>query len=130
MQTRTIKQSITFKATPHQIYTALMDSRKHSKFTGSKAIIGKKKGDRFSTYDGYMEGVMLEMIPDEKIVQSWRGSDWPDGHYSEATFLLKRVDGGALLELTQTGVPDRLYEEISQGWHDFYWKPMREMLEE
>ncbi len=26
---KTIRQSVTFKATPHQVYEALMDSRKH-----------------------------------------------------------------------------------------------------
>lgn len=129
MKTKTIKQSVKFQATPHQIYEALMDSRKHSKFSGGKAIIGKKKGAKFTAYDGYIEGVILDLVPDQKIVQSWRGSDWPDGHYSEATFLLKETDGGTILEFTQTNVPDQFYEDISQGWHDFYWTPMKERLE-
>ena len=34
METKTIRQTITFKAPPHDIYEALMDSRKHAKFTG------------------------------------------------------------------------------------------------
>lgn len=129
MKTKTIKQSVTFKASPHEVYQALMDSRKHSKFTGGKASIGKKKGARFTAYDGYIEGIILDLVADQKIVQSWRGSDWPNGHYSEATFSLKQVDDGTLLELTQTGVPDQFYEDISQGWYDFYWTPMKEMLE-
>lgn len=126
---KTIKQSVTFKATPHEVYDALMDSRKHSKFTGGKASIGKKKGAKFTAYDGYIEGVILDLIPDQKIVQSWRGNDWPEGSYSEATFSLKQVNDGTLLEFTQTGVPDQFYEDISQGWIDFYWTPMKEMLE-
>ena len=129
MKTKTIKQSVTFKASPHEVYQALMDSRKHSKFTGGKASIGKKKGARFTAYDGYIEGIILDLVADQKIVQSWRGSDWPNGHYSESTFSLKQVDDGTLLELTQTGVPDQFYEDISQGWYDFYWTPMKEMLE-
>lgn len=129
MKTKTIKQSVTFKANPHQVYEALMDSRKHSKFTGSKASIGKKKGAKFTAYDGYIEGVILDLVPDQKIAQSWRVSDWPEGHYSEVTFLLKQVDDGTLLEFIQTGVPEQFYEDISQGWHDFYWTPMKEMLE-
>lgn len=129
MKTKTIKQSVTFKASPSEIYQALMDSRKHSKFTGSKASIGKKKDARFTAYDGYIEGNILDLVADQKIVLSWRGSDWPNGHYSEATFSLKQVDNGTLLEFTQTGVPDQFYEDISQGWYDFYWTPMKEMLE-
>jgi len=106
-----------------------MDSRKHSVFTGAKAGISRKIGGKFTAYDGYIEGVNVELVPDGKIVQSWRGSDWPAGHYSTATFALKEVPGGTRLVFTQTGVPDEQYGSISQGWRDYYWKPMKEMLE-
>jgi len=36
---------------------------------------------------------------------------------------------GARLTFTQSGVPDQHYRDISQGWRDYYWKPMKEMLE-
>ena len=129
MQTRTIRQTATFKASPHEVYEALMDSRKHSRFTGSKASISRKIGGKFTVYDGYIEGVNLELVPDEKIVQSWRGSDWAEGHYSRATFSLKKVEGGTRLTFTQTDVPEEQYEPISQGWRDYYWTPMKKMLE-
>ena len=129
MKTKTIRQSVRFKASTHEVYEALMDSRKHSKFTGGKASISRRIGGKFSAYDGYIEGVNLELVPDEKIVQSWRGSDWPEGHYSKATFTLKGVEGGTQLIFTQTGVPEDQYDSISQGWRDYYWKPMKEMLE-
>jgi uncharacterized protein YndB with AHSA1/START domain len=33
------------------------------------------------------------------------------------------------LTFTQTGVPDEHYEDIKQGWKDYYWGPMKQMLE-
>ena len=129
MKTRTIRQSATFKTSPHEVYEALMDSRKHAKFTDSKASISRRIGGKFTAYDGYIEGVNLELVPDAKVVQSWRGSDWPEGHYSQATFSLRQVQGGTSLTFTQTGVPEDQYEAISQGWRDYYWKPMKKMLE-
>ncbi|MGA2318205.1 MAG: hypothetical protein ABSG71_17760 [Thermodesulfobacteriota bacterium] len=48
MKTKTIRQSITFKASPHEVYDALMDSRKHAKFTGAKARISRKVGGKFT----------------------------------------------------------------------------------
>jgi activator of HSP90 ATPase len=129
MKTRTIRQTVTFKDGLHEIYEALMDSRRHARFSGEKARISRKIGGRFSAYGGYIEGVNLELVPDEKIVQSWRGSDWPAGHYSRATFSLKTVKGGARLTFTQSGVPAQYYDDIKQGWRDYYWKPMKEMLE-
>lgn len=128
MKTQTIRQSIKFKASPHEVYEALMDSRKHSRFTGSKASISRQVGGKFSAYDGSLEGESLELVPDARIVQSWRSSDWPEGHYSRATFSLKETTGGTQLTFTQTGVPEEFYEDIKQGWHDFYWEPMKSML--
>jgi activator of HSP90 ATPase len=130
MKTRTIRQSATFRASPHDVYEALMDSRKHSKFTGAKARISRKVGGRFTAYDGYIEGIHLDLKPNRMIVQSWRGSDWPKGHNSKATFSLTRVKGGTRLTFTQTGGPEKEYADIRQGWRDYYWKPMKEMLEE
>ncbi len=126
---KTIRQSVTFKASPGQIYEMLMDSRQHAKFTASKASISRKVGGKFTAYGGYISGVNLALVPNRQIVQSWRGSDWVEGHYSKATFTLVKIKGGTRLTFTQRGVPDKHYESIKQGWHDFYWKPIKAMLE-
>ena len=129
METKTVKQTVTFKASPHEVYEALMDSKKHAKFTGDKATISRKVGGKFSTFDGYSEGINLELIPDRKIVQTWRASDWPEGHYSKVTFSFKEIPGGTRLTFIQTDVPAKQYDDIAQGWRDYYWAPMKEMLE-
>jgi activator of HSP90 ATPase len=71
----------------------------------------------------------LDLVLNKRIVQAWRGSDWPKGHYSIATFSLKRIKRGTRLVFTQIGVPDREHKGINQGWRDFYWKPLKAMLE-
>ena len=129
MKTKTIKQSVNFKATPHEVYEALMDSKKHSKFTSSRASISRNIGGKFIAYDGYISGTNLELVPDKKIVQSWTCTDWSEGHFSKATFLLKKIAKGTKLVFTQTGVPEEFYEEISNGWHEHYWEHMKRMLE-
>lgn len=129
MKTRTIRQSITFKATSHDLYEALMDSRKHAKFTGEKTGISRKVGGKFTAYSGYIEGVNLDLKPDKKIVQTWRGSDWPAGHYSRVTFSFAKVKNGTRLTFRQSGVPEQFYKDINQGWRDYYWKKMKAMLE-
>ncbi len=125
---KTVRQSVTLPAKPHDVYEALMDSRKHARFTKSPATISRKVGGKFTAYDGYIEGVNLELVPDKKIVQSWRGSEWPTGHLSKATFALSRVKTGTRLTFTQRGVPDRHYVSIKQGWIDHYWMPMKASL--
>jgi activator of HSP90 ATPase len=129
MNTKTVRQTITFKAPPHDVYEALMDSKKHSKFTGDKASISRKVGGKFSAFDGYSEGTNLELEPDNKIVQTWRASDWPEGHYSKVAFTFKEIPGGTRLSFVQTDIPEKQFNDISQGWRDYYWTPMKEMLE-
>ena len=130
MKTKTLKQKVTFKASPHDVYELIMDAKKHSQFSGSRAKITKKVGDKFTAYDGYIGGKNLKLVPDKEIIQDWRGSDWPEGHYSKATFLLKKSKDGTVLEFTQTDVPAEQYEAIKTGWIEYYWDPMKEMLEE
>jgi len=126
---KNIEQEVVFKASTHDVYEALMDSRKHAEFTGDKANISREIGGAFSAYDDYIEGINLDLIQDEKIVQSWRASDWPEGHYSTVTFDFEKTEDGTRLTFTQTDVPDEFYDDISQGWYDYYWEPMKQMLE-
>lgn len=129
MKTKTIKQTVEFHAGPHEIFEALMDSKKHSAFTSSKCKIAREVGAEFSAYDGYISGENLEIVIDKKIVQSWTCTDWPSGHYSKAIFEIKKTKNGARLSFTQTGVPQDFFEEITQGWHEHYWEKMKQLFE-
>ena len=128
MKIKTLRQSITFGTSPHEVYEALMDSKKHANFTGSPASISRQVGGKFTAYDGSLEGTNLELVPDKKIVQSWRSDDWPEGHYSRVSFSLREMAGGTRLAFTQTGIPENNYEDVRRGWHEYYWDPMKQML--
>ncbi len=127
---KTIRQEVTFGARPEEIFEMLMDSKKHSEFTGEKAEISREEGGKISAYDGYILGQNTEILQNRRIVQSWRGSDWPDGHYSSAKFELEEVEGGTKLTFTQTDVPDDQYDSISDGWIEHYWDKMKKAVKE
>ena len=129
MKTKTLKQKVNFKASPHDVYELIMDSKKHAEFTNSKVKIIKKIGNKFSAYDGYIEGINLKLVPDKEIVQKWRANHWPQGYFSKATFLLKKSKDGTVLTFTQTGIPAEDYESKRTGWIEHYWEPMKKMLE-
>ena len=129
--TKTIEQTVTIKANPHDGYEALMDSEKHSQFTGAPADISREIGGSFTAYGGALSGTTIELIPDAKIVQAWRGPDkgWPPDHYSEASHALEDFGGETRLTFGQTGVPEASYEDISQGWQTYYWPKLKAFLE-
>ncbi len=129
MKTTTIRQGAMMPGTPHQVFELLMDRKKHAAFTGETAAISRRVGGSFKVYGDWATGTNLEIIEDKKIVQKWRGADWPAGHFSVVTFKLLPAPGGKTkLLFTQTDVPARLAKEIAQGWRDFYWFPMKEFL--
>lgn len=131
MKTKIIRQSEIFKAPPHEIYELLLDSKKHSKFTGSKSEIVRKVGGEFSAYDGYNRGKLLELVPNRKIVIALRHDedDWPEDHFSKITIRLSKNEDGTKLTFTQSAVPSQHAGHLAQGWKDHYWEPMKAMLE-
>lgn len=131
MKTKSFQQKVIFKASPEDVYTALMDSKKHSIFTGSKAVIGKKVNDKFSAYDGYITGKNMELIPAKKIVQTWKTTDdgWPENHYSTVEFIFKKTKEETELHFIHRDIPATVEADYAQGWKDYYWEPMKAMLE-
>lgn len=132
MKTKTITQIVFFDTSPEEVYNALMDSAKHSQFTGGKANISQEVGGAFSAWDGYIDGINKELIPGKKIVQTWRAEEdsWPRDHYSKVIYSLKSENEKTKLEFTHKGVPEDCFKSIEKGWKDFYWEPMKKIFAE
>ena len=129
MTDKTIVQLAVFETGARRVYDALMDSGRHSAFTGDTATIAAKVGGKFTAYGDYITGTFLEIVPNKKIVQRWRASDWPEGAWSKVTIELQEIRGATTLHFKQEGVPEEFAEEVAQGWHDFYWDKLRTYLE-
>ena len=131
MEMKTIEKSILIKASPHDIYETFMDSKKHSKLTESKAKINREVGGSFSIYEGAIEGKNLELIPDQKIVQSWRSVEkgWPKNHYSTITIEFESIESGTLLKFKHKDIPINSFKGVKEGWNNYYWDPLKRLLE-
>ena len=111
-------------STPQRIYEAWLSSAEHSKMTGAVANI---EGEKFTAWDGYIEGKTLEKKPYERIVQTWRTNEFPDeAGDSDLVISFKPADGGTEITLEQTNIPDGQREGYEAGWRDFYFTPMTE----
>ncbi len=124
-----IKQTVTFDARPSVVFEALMNSRKHSEFTGAPAKIGAAAGQPFSAYGGYITGFNLDITKNKSIVQAWRVKGWPKGVWSVASFTLVAAKGGKTkLSFSHTGVPANEVKGITAGWKSSYWAPLKAMI--
>jgi uncharacterized protein YndB with AHSA1/START domain len=126
---KTIKQKVKFRASPERIFRLLVDSKMHAALTGEKATIGRRVGDAFSTRNGHVSGIIVDLVPGERVVQAWRTRDFPVGIFSMATFqLCGTEDGGTELVLTHRGVPKHLIPAIEQDWRESCWGPIKERV--
>lgn len=116
-----------FNAPATTIYETWLSSEGHSKMTGGDAKHSNQIGDEFTTWDGYISGKNLELIPGKLIRQSWRTTEFEAGQADstvEITFTAIEK-GKTLVSIKHTGLndPDIKYK---QGWADFYFTPMEE----
>jgi uncharacterized protein YndB with AHSA1/START domain len=117
----------TLPASPQEIYDAWLDSVGHSEMTGGDARMSDETGADVSAWDGYITGRNVELVPGERIVQSWRTTNFTDEHEdSLITVTLEKVEGGTLLTLWHTNVPDAQTSYEQGGWQQHYFDPMKE----
>lgn len=115
-----------FPVSAQTLYKSWLSGEEHSKMTQSEAQITDKPGESFSTWDGYIVGENVRLIPDRQIVQSWRSGDFqeqdPD---SMVTINLEDMEGGCLLTLIHENIPNE-QPDYEEGWREYYFKPMME----
>jgi iron complex transport system substrate-binding protein len=121
-----IRVSAVLPAEATDIYDAWLDARRHGQFTGGAATVEPRIGGRHTAWDGYIEGTILELLPGERIVQSWRSLDFPQGAPdSRLEILLTDAPGGTELTLVHTEIPEGQGVDYEEGWKEHYFKPMQ-----
>ena len=116
----------TIPATPDLVYEAWLDSEKHTGMTGGEALVSNMVGDAFHAWDGYIEGVNLELDPGKRILQKWRTSEFEESDEdSLLEILFETVEEQTRLTIRHSKLPDHGMQ-YKQGWVDAYFTPMQE----
>jgi len=127
---QSFKITATIAATPKQIYKAWLDGKEHAAFTGEAAESDPRVGGHFTAFGDYIKGTNLELVPNKKIVQAWRTTEFSDGHGdSRLEITLEKVNGGTKVTLNHTGIPDGRGESYKDGWKKFYFRPLKKYFE-
>ncbi|MFZ0429748.1 MAG: SRPBCC family protein [Acidobacteriota bacterium] len=125
-ETTSFRQVQSIPASPERVYDALLDPEKHSAFTGAEATGEAKVGAEFSAWDGYIDGRILDLERNRRIVQEWSTTEWPAGQPpSRVEILLEPSEEGTRLTLVHSDVPVTQAESYRKGWVDYYWNPLR-----
>jgi len=114
-----------FVCTPHDVYESLLIPARVKAYAGGDAIISPEKGSKFKLFGGSVEGEIVDLIPDKKIVQKWRFNTWPANHFSTVTIELEPKEGKTILKLEQTNIPEEDKERTEGGWKENFWKRIK-----
>ena len=71
---------------------------------------------------------LTELVPNERIVQAWRTTNWTPGLYSIARFELAEQGSSTKLVFDHTGFPSGTAEHLAAGWKANYWEPLEKLL--
>ena len=119
-----------FHANAKEIYESWLSSEGHTRMTGGSANISDEIGDKFTAWDGYIEGINIDLEPNKRIFQTWRTSQFDENEEdSQIEVLLDEVNGKTEFTLIHTNLPES-GEHYKQGWEDHYFEPMREYFSE
>ena len=124
----TVTLSTLLPAPPDVVYAAWLDSEDHAAFTGGgEAFIDPRVGGRHRAWDGYILGVILELLPGSKIVQSWRTTEFGEGVPDSRLEVHLSIAGGATrLTLVHSDLPAEQAKALEKGWETYYFAPMRD----
>ena len=113
-------------STAEEIYDAWLNSETHAEMTAAEsALASREVGAEHKAHGNYISGVNMELIPNEKIVQSWRTAQFKeDDEDSVIEVTLEERKDHTLLTLKHSGVPDS-EKHVEQGWTDYYFTPMQ-----
>lgn len=114
-------------ADPEEVFTALTNPFQIELWSGYPADMKAETGYPFALWEGDIAGVNLEVIPNRLLVQEWFFGEQDE--QSVVRIELKKAKGGTLLSLRHTHIPDEVYEEITEGWREYYLGSLKSMLE-
>ena len=126
---RTITMAINLPASAARLYRMYLDPKRHSAFTGAPVKIAARAGAKFEAFNGALTGVILQVIPNRLIVQSWRSTNFGRRDIDSTLVLSFWPDkGGSRIELMHVNVADGDFADVSAGWSKYYWVPWRDYL--
>ena len=114
-------------AEPEEVFAALTNPFQIGLWSGYPADMKAEAGYVFSLWEGDITGVNLEVVPDRLLVQEWFFGETEQR--SIVTIKLKKDGSRTRVELEHTNIPDEVFEEIVEGWKEYYLGSIKGLLE-
>lgn len=114
-------------ADPEEVFAALTNPFQIELWSGYPADMKPETGYVFSLWEGDITGMNLEIVPNKTLVQEWFFGEQEERSIVRIT--LKKDGAKTRVELIHTHIPDDVYDEITEGWREYYLGAIKGMLE-
>jgi len=122
------KKYYIIEAEPEDVFTALTNPFTIELWSGYPAVMDTNPGTEFSLWDGDISGKNLEIEINKKIIQEWYFGDQEEK--SIVAIKLFENKKGTQVEVRHTNIPDEDFENITEGWDDYYMGALKVFFEE
>lgn len=118
MENKPIRVTLHIKATPEEVYRALVNPFTIELWSGEPAVMQAAPDTEFSLWGGDIVGKNIEFVENEKVVQQWFfGEDEP---HSLVTISLFEDKNRTRVEVVHENVPEDARENMIDGWKHNY----------
>ncbi len=128
MNYKNYKTRIKIKAEAEDIYAALTNPFTIELWSGYPAIMSTEPNSEFSLWEGDIVGKNLEFETNSKVVQQWYFGEQDEP--SIVTIKIFVQKNHCQVELVHTNIPEEDYEDICEGWENYYLGAIKEFFEE
>lgn len=124
---KVIEQDYLIAAPIEAVWQALTDAETMAQWSGAVAHSDATVGGDFSLWDGDIHGTYTLLSPHTTIEQDWYGHDHPERKFT-VSFQLQPTSEGTNVHLVYTGEVEDEAKDI-QDWQQYYFQPIRKILE-
>lgn len=123
-----LEQVYTIQAPISAVWKALTDGPTAEQWGAAPAKVNACEGGKFSYWDGDVHGVFTKLVPHKLIEQDWYGHDNPTWKY-KVVFEVEGDTQSTTVRMAYSG--DILDEQKDiQDWQDYYFTPIKKLLEQ
>jgi len=125
---QTIEKDYIINAPVSEVWNALTTADMAEQWGAAPAKVDATSGGEFSYWNGDIHGVNTKIESKKLLEQDWYEHDYPE-RLHKVTFTFEAVDSMTKIHLVQTNVGDDELTSMIDGWADYYFDPIKKLLE-
>ncbi|KAG7191892.1 uncharacterized protein KQ657_002681 [Scheffersomyces spartinae] len=126
--TLTLHLEPVFNTTIDQLYLTLLDGNRIAAWSRSAPkieLFPPSEGSEFQIFGGSILGKLIKLVPNQRIVQTWRLDDWKAGHYSTLDIELIQGSSDSKMVVKWSGIPIGEEERVRNNFEEYYVKSIK-----